>query len=352
MPSISRFLPVLGCLVLANVPAWSSSFAAGAEPPPTRAELVMGTIGRITLGDREHDAAFEAGFAAFRRVDASMSLYHPESDVVRVNVHAAAHAEPVDPEVFACLARARALSDATDGAFDVTVLPLLRAWGAYPGLAYLPSGRVDAVGWGGLLLDPVQQAVRLRAPAWDRLGGIAKGFALDRARAALVAAGARDAILDLAATGARAPALRAAGASRSVTPPTRREPRPSSRSTPMERVSTSGNYERDFATEGWRTPSHVFDPRTGRPVRGGLAVTVWAPDATTADALSTALLVLGPADAAETLRRAPEVGALFVDDDRGERRVTLAGRPPRAFEPRTTEPRVAGPTTEMENSRW
>jgi thiamine biosynthesis lipoprotein ApbE len=71
-------------------------------------------------------------------------------------------------------------------------------------------------------------------------------------------------------------------------------------------------------------------------------VTVWAPDATTADALSTALLVLGPADAAETLRRAPEVGALFVDDDRGERRVTLAGRPPRAFEPRTTEPRVAG----------
>ncbi len=273
-----------------------------------------------------------------------MSLYRPESDVVRVNVHAAAHAEPVDPEVFACLARARALSDATDGAFDVTVLPLLRAWGAYPGLAYLPSGRVDAVGWGGLLLDPVQQAVRFRRAGMGiDLGGIAKGFALDRARAAVVAAGARDAILDLGGNLALVGAGPAGGWRIAVRDPA--DPDASLGVLALDAdqaVSTSGNYERDFATEGWRTPSHVFDPRTGRPVRGGLAVTVWAPDATTADALSTALLVLGPADAAETLKRAPEVGALFVDDDRGERRVTLAGRPPRAFEPRTTEPRVAG----------
>ena len=56
-------------------------------------------------------------------------------------------------------------------------------------------------------------------------------------------------------------------------------------------VSTSGNYARDFAAEGWRAPSHIYDPRTGRPIARDRAVTVWAPDATTADALSTAMLV-------------------------------------------------------------
>ena len=102
-------------------------------------------------------------------------------------------------------------------------------------------------------------------------------------------------------------------------------------------LSTSGNYARDFATEGWRTASHVFDPRTGRPVRGGLAVTVWSPDATAADALSTAFLVLGPDETARVIVRTPDVGALFVDDGGADRRITLVGRAPRAFEPRPTQ---------------
>jgi thiamine biosynthesis lipoprotein len=98
-------------------------------------------------------------------------------------------------------------------------------------------------------------------------------------------------------------------------------------------VSTSGNYRRDFATEGWRTPSHIYDPRTGRPVEGDLAVTVWAPDATTADALSTALLVAGVDGAADVLGRVPDVGALFVSGRTDARRMVFAGQRPRQFEP-------------------
>ena len=94
-------------------------------------------------------------------------------------------------------------------------------------------------------------------------------------------------------------------------------------------VSTSGNYARDFAHEGWRAASHVFDPRTGAPVPPGLAVTVWAADATTADALSTALLVLGPDDARAVLAREAGAGALFtVNDDGGVPRTRIVGEPP------------------------
>jgi len=327
MLSPTRFLASIGLLgVLA-------SNVLAAPSPVSRAELVMGTIGRVTIDGGADDAAFEAVFAAFEHVDATMSLYRPASDLVRVNVHADEHAEPVDPELFACLAAARALSDLTDGAFDPTVLPLLRAWGAYPELGYLPRGRIDAVGWGGLLLDPEAHSVGFRRPGMGvDLGGVAKGFALDRARDALVAAGARDAILDLGGN------LALVGAG----PPTGwrigiRDPRDQEATLatlvldgPVA-VSTSGNYARDFATEGWRTPSHVYDPRTGRPVAGDLAVTVFAPDATTADALSTALLVLGVDGGVPVLARMPEVGALFVDDSGGRRRLTLAGRAPRAF---------------------
>jgi thiamine biosynthesis lipoprotein len=338
MPAPAR---PLALLLLASLTAVAP--AAAADGAATRATLVMGTIARITLADGADEAAFDAGFAAFERVDASMSLYRATSDLVRVNAHAGAHAEPVERELFDCLSRSRAMSELTDGAFDVTILPLLRAWGAYPGLDYLAPSRADAVGWEGLLLDPEARTVSFQRRGMGiDLGGVAKGFALDRARDAMVAGGVGTAVLDLGGELLLVGTGPDGGWRIAV-----RDPKAPDASLGVlvfdraEAVSTSGNYERDFATEGWRTPSHVFDPRTGGPVRPGLAVTVWAPDATTADGLSTALLVLGPDDAGPVLARVPDVGALFVDDGGGTRRVTLAGRPPRAFEPVRDESRVA-----------
>jgi thiamine biosynthesis lipoprotein len=119
-----------------------------------------------------------------------------------------------------------------------------------------------------------------------------------------------------------------------------------------ETISTSGNYARDFAEEGWRTRSHIYDPRTGRPVRGDLAVTVWGTDATAVDALSTAFLVLGPDGAPDVLARVPDVGALFVDGRGRDRRLTLVGRAPRAFIPRPESPPTTASATPMESARW
>jgi FAD:protein FMN transferase len=352
---MSPLLKVRHSLVVPTVLAvCAMAFARSAHAADaTRAELVMGSIATITLPDDAGDAAFDAGFAAFRAVDASMSLYRPQSALVRVNAHAAEHAEPVDADLFACLERARALSEATDGAFDVTVLPLLRAWGAYPGLGYLAASRADAVGWEGMLLDPAGRAVRFeRAGMGIDLGGIAKGFALDRARAALVAHGVHHAMLDLGGN----LALLGDGPDRGWRIAVRDPARPDTTLGVLtlgtnQTVSTSGNYARDFATEGWRTHSHIFDPRTGSAVAPGLAVTVWTEDATAADALSTALLVIGPDGAADVLARRPDVGVLFVDDRRGERRLVLAGRPPRDFEPRADRALMTASSTPMENVR-
>lgn len=324
----------LGALVAFVARAGDARAASG--PAATRAELVMGTIARVTLDDARNDA-FDTAFAALRRVDADMSLYRPESGLVRVNLYAARHAEPVDDALFECLARARVLSELTDGAFDATILPMLRHWGAYRDLGYLPAGRVEAVGWDGLVLDAGARTVRFaREGMAIDLGGIAKGYGLDRARAALLAAGVRRGVVDLGGT------LRFVGHGPkggwriAVRDPARSETGLGTLVLDGDpAVSTSGNYARDFAAEGWRTHSHVYDPRTGRPVAERIAVTVWAPDATTADALSTALLVLGPRDGADVLARLPGVGALFVDDRDAARHIVFAGVPPRAFESRS-----------------
>jgi len=168
------------------------------------------------------------------------------------------------------------------------------------------------------------------------LGGIAKGFALDRARAALAAAGVDRARLDLGGDLAFVGAGPNGAWQAAV-----RDPDAPDRALGVLAVdadaslSTSGNYTRDFTHEGWRAPSHIYDPRTGRPVTRDLAVTVWAPDATTADALSTALVVLGPEHAQTLLAREPTAGALFAERRDGEatRQITFVGRPPLHWTP-------------------
>ncbi len=312
----------------------------GASEPPTieRAELVMGTVARVALPPRLATArTFEAAFAALREVDATMSLYREDSELVRVNARAADHPEPVDAPLFALLVRARELGIESDGAFDVTVLPLLRLWGAYPELGYLGAGSRTAVGIEGLRLDAAARTVGFARPGMGLdLGGIAKGCALDRARAALATRGVDRARLDLGGD------LAFVGAGpQGVWRAAVRDPDAPDRPLGVlvvgadASLSTSGNYERDFAREGWRARSHLYDPRTGRPVTRDVAVTVWSPDATAADALSTALVVLGREHGAALLARERGAGALFAERRPGEtaRRISFAGRPPLGWMP-------------------
>jgi thiamine biosynthesis lipoprotein len=304
--------------------------AAAAE----RAELVMGTLARIVIpGESATADRFDAAFAALRSVDAAMSLYRPASEVRRVNAHAAFHPEPVGPELFAVLTRARELAVATDGAFDPTVLPLLVAWGAYRELQ-LRTDEPVTVGFAGLRLDDRTRTVAFRARGMGLdLGGIAKGFALDRATAALRALGARRALLDLGGNLALVDDDQARRWPVAVRDPHSPDRPLGTLAVGRGGVSTSANYARDFAAEGWRAPTHIYDPRTRRPVGVERAVTVWAADATTADALSTALMVTGKGGADAVLARIPGAGALIAEGTRGDVTLTWHGEPPLAWDP-------------------
>jgi thiamine biosynthesis lipoprotein len=283
---------------------------------------------------------FEAAFAEIDSADATLSTYRASSEVSRINATAAREPITVDPEVFGLLARAVAYSERTGGAFDVTVGPLVKAWGFFGGSGRMPSSfglaRARArSGWPLLVLDAARRTVRFRRRGMELdFGAIGKGWALDRAAALLRRFGVRSALLGMGESSyyaIGAPPGRAGWAVH-VT-----DPADTTRilDTVFLRdgsLATSGATQQVFEAGG-RRYSHIIDPRTGTPVEGMVQVTVVAAAATDSDALATALFVLGPEPAGALLDGEPGRGALFVREaGRGPRIVTMrwpaGGGPP------------------------
>jgi len=210
----------------------------------------------------------------------------------------------------------------TDGAFDVTYAPLGTLWRQAAESGQVPDQKaitetLRSVGWQNLLVT--DSSVRFKVPGMKTdLGGIAKGYAIDRAADGMVKAGASSGLVDVGGD------VRLCG-----TPPgdgrwrvAVRSPGPGADAiilgVPSSAVTTSGDYARGFRIgEQWF--SHIIDPRTGRPVERMASVTVVAPDAMTGDALSTALSVLGPEEGLGLVESLPEVECMFlVNDGDGE----------------------------------
>ncbi len=302
----------------------ASTLAHDSAPPPPvlheRAWLLMGTAfeAKLYAPDSAGAAgALDAALRAAARVDSLMSLYRPSSELVRVNRTGFGEPVPISGELFAVLEEARALRERTDGAFDVTVKPAMDAWGFYRKAGHVPGAAacdslaalIDAR---GVILDRAARTVRLdRAGMSIDLGGIAKGYALDEAARALRARGVTAALLNLGGN------ILAIGAppGESGWPVGILDPRsPDSLFTILTladcSVSSSGGYEKFVVLDGVRY-GHIVDPRTARPVVGIFGTSVIAADGTTADALSTALHVLG-ADGVALLSSRFEVTGLLV----------------------------------------
>ncbi|MBV9072241.1 MAG: FAD:protein FMN transferase [Acidobacteria bacterium] len=282
----------------------------------------MGTVFTIYLyaADRaEANAVFEVAFDEVERLDQTLSNYRPSSELSRINRLAAREPVTTDPEVFGLLQSALGFSARTHGAFDITVGPLMRAWGFFRGEGRLPTdaelqAAQEKIGFDKVLLDPSRRTVSFAIPGVELdLGAIGKGYAVDRVAEVLHEAGVKSALIDSGSSTVHALGAPPESEGWKVQVPDARNRR-QTLSTILLRdqsLSTSGSYEQCFEIDG-RRYCHVMDPRTGWPVEHVLQATLVAADSTTTDAMSNAIFVLGPEKGREALTQIPGAQAVWV----------------------------------------
>ncbi|MFH0962605.1 MAG: FAD:protein FMN transferase [Planctomycetota bacterium] len=274
----------------------------------------MGTFVTIRLfaeGEETANGGLERAFKEIEQVNAVMSTHIEESELSRLNREADGTLRKVSPELFHVIERAFAMSELTEGAFDVTVRPSLELWreaakrGAPPSAEEIAEA-LTFVGYGKVKLASEEHAVALPTGMSIDLGGIAKGYAVDLASEALRKAGITSFLInaggDLFAEG-----LRADGRPWRIyiqDPWSEKEVKTLRRIVLVGRsAATSGHYYRFTEIAGHRY-SHIVDPRTGMPVEGVAAsATAIGLNALETDALATALCVLGGKKAEEVVER-------------------------------------------------
>jgi len=274
------------------------------------------TVRVCGLEAREARAATAAALDEIDRVDRLLSHYRADSPLSRLNREAARGPVVVDRELLDFLALCLRFARETDGAFDVTVGPLMTAWGFFRGEGRVPSSAElaaarERVGARHVVLDPAAGTVRFdrEGVALD-LGGIGKGYAVDRAVAVLRARGVRSALVNAGGSsvyGLGGPPSADAWAI-DVEDPGRAGHTVSTLRLHDRALSVAGRSVKSFEQEGV-VYAHIMDPRTGRPVPGVAGVVVLSDDATTGDALDDALFVLGVEAGRGLLRRLPGVRA-------------------------------------------
>jgi thiamine biosynthesis lipoprotein len=282
----------------------------------------MGTIFSLYLyADSivEAEALAAPAFAEIDRIETLHSHYRPGSELSRINREAACGPVKTDEETFNLLSRALHWSAVSDGAFDVTVGKLMKAWGFFSGNGSLPSPADCAavrsqVGWERVQLDEGERTVRfLSAGVELDPGGIGKGFAVECAIAALRSANVKAALLS--AGGSTIFAMGAPIGRKGwqiLVPAGGREEATLSTITVRDTaLSTANASEKHFVHNG-RLYSHIMDPRTLQPVERTLQVSVIAPSATDSDALSNALFVMETQERARLLHELPGVSALVI----------------------------------------
>lgn len=294
--------------------------ACGEEVRVERSRPMMGTMVEITvLGpDRDLcDRAVEQAFQAIETVDRLMSVYKEDSQVSQLNRSAGKAWAALDPQVLDVLEAAVLYSRLSEGAFDVTVGPLLRLWGFYREKGHLPSPQEirrvrSLVNYREIEIDRPGGRGRLKRPGMAvDLGGIAKGYAVDKAVEALKKNGIRQGMVN---TGD----LYAFGESKEKGPwriglqhPRKRGEIATILEVEDRAVATSGNYERYFVLKGKRY-AHIFDPRTGWPTQGMASVTILADRTMEAEALAVSVFVLGPQRGLGLVNRLPGVEAIII----------------------------------------
>jgi len=284
---------------------------------------IMGTTFSVVLyGDERAstEAAARTALDEAVRLDRLLSNYQPTSEWSEMNRAASLKPAPVSPELFKLLSACLTYSRESDGAFDVTVGPLMKVWGFYKGEGLLPrdsdvSAALAHVGYRYVRLDPAALTVQFDRPgmALDP-GGIGKGYAIDRMVDVLRRRGIQAALVSAGGSsiyGLGAPPDDPAG----WQVPLRTPDHPGQTAAEVRlkdmSISTSGSYEKFFRAGG-KIYAHIMDPRTGYPARGASSVSVMAPRTIDSEAWTKPFFVNGRA---WTVRhRAQHLKVFFCDD--------------------------------------
>lgn len=306
-------------------PATSQAPAAKAraEKASSNSDADEKAAGEKAAGEKPRfEQALDAAFARIHTLDKILSDYDDASELSRLGAASpTAKRVPVSGELWRALERADAMSRLTDGAFDATVGPLTRLWRRSRRQRELPSAERlavarDAVGYQFVRLHAAEQSVELLRPNMRLdMGGIGQGLAADEALAELRRWGFPRALVN--ASGdivAGEPPPDMAGWRVGIAPLDPAAPPSHFLSLKRGAVSTSGDAFQFVEIAGQRY-SHIVDPRTGLGVVDRSSVSVVAADGSTADALATALCVLGPVRGLELIDRVPNTAALYVQAD-------------------------------------
>lgn len=291
-------------------------------------KYAMGTVFDIVAYDASParaSAAIDQAFQEIVRLDDLMSNYKTDSELSRLNRSAGFHPQKVSPDLYGVIEESLKYSQLSDGKFDITVGPLVDLWKAAIGGNRPPAAEQEAraracVGHRKVRLIPPDRVEFQSSCLRIDLGSIGKGYAVDRAAEVLRAAGIARALID--AGGSTIYALGSPPSSSAWLVHMRD---PSGHLDPQAMLSDTS-----ISTSEQTPPSlldsnsagHIIDPETGLPLRTKFAVSVIAKTATASDALSTTLLLLGPAAGKRVVQTLSGAAAIWVAEDGGNELVS------------------------------
>jgi thiamine biosynthesis lipoprotein len=280
----------------------------------------MGTVIEITLLGEDEEAAQKAALQAFqeiKRIEQLMSPWIETSEVSRLSRSAGKEWIKVSPETLEVIQKSQKISKLSEGAFDITIAPLTGLWRKARERGIPPAPEevkkiLDLVNYKNLLTQPERKVFLKKERMVIDPGGIAKGYAVDRAFEILTSLGYKNLIVNAGGD------LRAGGLknhqpwSIGIQNPRSSEKIMATISMSDSAIATSGDYEKFFVFQGKRY-HHILDPKTGYPADECQSVTILAKSAMTADGLATAVFVLGPEKGYALCQRLEGVECLIMD---------------------------------------
>lgn len=285
---------------------------------------LMGSRFDITVvakDSTEANAYIDLAVNEISRIENLISSWDPNSQTSQINKNAGIEAVKVDKELFDLIKRSLAITKLTDGAFDISYASMDGIWKFDGSMTDMPSEEdiktsVSKVGFQNIELDDANATVFLKLKGMKiGFGAIGKGYAADKAKALLIEKGVVSGIInasgDMTTWGKQ---TNGDDWKVAITNPLNKNKAFALLPITNGAVVTSGNYEKYVNFNGKRY-SHIIDPRTGYPSTGIISVTVFAPKAELADALSTSVFVMGKDVGLNRINQLPNIECIIIDED-------------------------------------